>query len=78
MTMFSWPKIGHENIGPTTLVNYLYIDVSFIGSTYSVCAIYEDSTNKVIPNGQGARTTPSAIGFTHQERLIGQAAVDQV
>jgi heat shock protein 5 len=48
-----------------------------LGTTYSVVAIYDATTQKVeiIPNEQGNRITPSVVSFTENgERLIGEAA----
>ncbi len=46
-----------------------------LGTTNSVIAAMEGGKPTVIPNAEGARTTPSAVGFTDQgERLVGQLA----
>ncbi|MCW2870861.1 molecular chaperone DnaK [Actinacidiphila oryziradicis] len=46
-----------------------------LGTTNSVIAAVEDGEPKVIPNAEGARTTPSVVAFTEQgERLVGQLA----
>src|SRR5712691_12241106 len=44
-------------------------------TTNSVIAATESGKPTVIPNAEGARTTPSVVGFTDQgERLVGQLA----
>ena len=49
-----------------------------LGTTNSVVAILEGTTPKVLINAQGARTTPSVVGFTDKgERLVGQVARHQ-
>ncbi|TAL67263.1 MAG: molecular chaperone DnaK [Bacteroidetes bacterium] len=49
-----------------------------LGTTNSVVSVMEGSTPVVIANSEGARTTPSVIGFTKSgERLVGQAAKRQ-
>jgi molecular chaperone DnaK len=54
-----------------------------LGTTNSCVAVVETSATgkvdvKVIPNSEGARTTPSIIGFAaNGERLVGQAAKRQ-
>jgi len=49
-----------------------------LGTTNSCVAIMEGSTPKVIPNAEGANTTPSIVAFTESgERLVGQAAKRQ-
>src|SRR4051795_1816723 len=46
-----------------------------LGTTNSVIASMEGGQPQVIPNGEGARTTPSVVGFTDNgERLVGQLA----
>ncbi|WP_242087682.1 molecular chaperone DnaK [Microbacterium lacticum] len=46
-----------------------------LGTTNSVIAVWEAGEAKVIPNAEGARTTPSVVAFTEEgERLVGQLA----
>ncbi|WP_454113108.1 molecular chaperone DnaK [Microbacterium maritypicum] len=46
-----------------------------LGTTNSVIAVWEAGEEKVIPNAEGARTTPSVVAFTEDgERLVGQLA----
>ncbi len=46
-----------------------------LGTTNSVIAAMEAGKPVVIPNAEGARTTPSVVAFTDQgERLVGQLA----
>src|SRR5882724_6488568 len=49
-----------------------------LGTTNSCVAVMEGTQPVVIPNTEGARTTPSIVGFTKSgERLVGQAAKRQ-
>ncbi len=49
-----------------------------LGTTNSCVAVMEGNTPEVIANSEGARTTPSMVGFTKNgERAIGQAAKRQ-
>ncbi|MFN9433252.1 MAG: Hsp70 family protein, partial [Acidobacteriota bacterium] len=49
-----------------------------LGTTNSVVSVMEGGSPVVIPNQEGARTTPSVIGFTKSgERLVGQVAKRQ-
>jgi len=48
-----------------------------LGTTNSCVAIMDGSQPRVIENSEGARTTPSVVGFTDNERLVGQAAKRQ-
>ncbi|MFY9210851.1 MAG: molecular chaperone DnaK [Aestuariivita sp.] len=48
-----------------------------LGTTNSCVAIMEGSQPKVIENSEGARTTPSIVAFTDDERLVGQPAKRQ-
>ncbi|WP_131739012.1 molecular chaperone DnaK [Actinomadura roseirufa] len=46
-----------------------------LGTTNSVIAVTESGKPTVVPNSEGARTTPSVVAFTEQgERLVGQLA----
>src|SRR5512147_1166173 len=49
-----------------------------LGTTNSVVALLEGGETKVIANAEGARTTPSVVGFAKSgERLVGQVAKRQ-
>ncbi len=49
-----------------------------LGTTNSCVAVMEGGEPKVIPNEEGARTTPSIVAFTKSgERLVGQVAKRQ-
>ncbi len=48
-----------------------------LGTTNSCVAIMDGSKPRVIENAEGARTTPSIVAFTDNERLVGQAAKRQ-
>ncbi|AZB62409.1 molecular chaperone DnaK [Cereibacter sphaeroides] len=48
-----------------------------LGTTNSCVAIMDGAQPRVIENSEGARTTPSIVGFTDSERLVGQPAKRQ-
>ncbi|WP_138935551.1 molecular chaperone DnaK [Roseovarius arcticus] len=48
-----------------------------LGTTNSCVAIMDGKTARVIENSEGARTTPSIVAFTENERLVGQPAKRQ-
>ena len=49
-----------------------------LGTTNSCVAVYEGSEPTVIPNPEGARTTPSVVAFSKTgERMVGQVAKRQ-
>jgi len=49
-----------------------------LGTTNSCVAVFEGGEPSVIPNPEGARTTPSVVGFSKTgERMVGQVAKRQ-
>ena len=48
-----------------------------LGTTNSCVAVMEGGEAVVIPNSEGARTTPSVVAFKDNERLVGQVAKRQ-
>jgi len=45
-----------------------------LGTTNSCVSVMDGKAPKIIENSEGARTTPSMVGITDDERLVGQPA----
>ena len=49
-----------------------------LGTTNSCVSVMENNEPMVIPNSEGDRTTPSVVGFSKTDRLVGKPAKNQM
>lgn len=49
-----------------------------LGTTYTCCGVYYKQQVKILTNREGNATTPSYVAFTDSERLVGEAAKNQL